>query len=60
MLNLEYAQEHLEHCALNAPGALCNQIYSWSVFDLEYYSRLFMLQEHALEAYDPEVAAPGA
>ena len=30
---------------LYAPGALCIQICSWSIFDLEYYSRLFMLLE---------------
>ena len=27
--------------------SLCIQICSWSIFDLEYYSRLFMLLEHA-------------
>ena len=36
---------------LYASGALCIQICSWSIFDLEYYSRLFMLQEHAPGAY---------
>ena len=33
---------------LYAPGALCIQICSWSIFDLEYYSRLFMLWEQLL------------
>ena len=31
-----------------APGALCIQICSWNIFDLEYYSRLFMLLEQLL------------
>ena len=30
---------------LYAPGALFIQICSWSIFDLEYYPRLFMLRE---------------
>ena len=30
---------------LYAPGALCIQICSWSMFDLQYYSRLLMLLE---------------
>ena len=48
----------LEHCAfyicswgifaIYAPGALCIQLCSWSMFDLEYYSRLFMLWEQLL------------
>ena len=33
---------------LYAPGALCIQICSWSIFDLEYDSRLFMLLEQLL------------
>ena len=32
-----------------APGALCIQICPWSIFDLEYYSRLFMLLEQLLQ-----------
>ena len=41
----------LEHiCYIYAPGALCIQICSWSIFDLEYYSRLLeqLLLEHNL------------
>ena len=73
MLSEHYtAPEHicymlLEHCAyapraylLYAPEALCIQICSWNIFDLEYYSRLFMLQEHAPGANVPVAAAPGA
>ena len=33
---------------LYSTGALCIQICSWSIFDLEYYYRLFMLLEHNL------------
>ena len=37
-------------CLLYAPGARCVfQIWSWSIFDLEYSSRLLMVQDHMVQ-----------
>ena len=41
----------LEYCAFKC---------SWSIFDLKYYSRLFMLQQRSPRAYAPVVATSGA
>ena len=47
---------------LYASEAVSIQICSWSIFDLEFYSRLFMVLEHTHGSgpYGPGAYGPGA
>ena len=53
-------------CSKNAPGAAVEQCafkeYSWSVFGLEYSSRLLLVQDHIINGtgpYGPRAAGRG-